>query len=319
MFAESFVTLGALLALQAPLARDLPTAVAAVDALPAARYVAPTAPIPRKIDIQRLGVDVSAASACVIDVATGRVLFEKEANDPHPIASLTKLVTAMTLLDDHPDMDELVTVLAEDDPREGKTVLPIGGRFTRRELFRALLIGSVNIAGNTLARTSEGGMKGFVQRMNEKARDLHLLQGVFVDPTGLEPENQASARDVAIILRTALSYPEIRETTERSALSLPNRATGKSIEINSTNLLLGSFLNKDPYRIVAAKTGSLPQAGFCLAQATRKEGSGEVISVVLGSENHFARFQDAKALTFWAFDAFNWPTPTSARVSADTK
>jgi D-alanyl-D-alanine endopeptidase (penicillin-binding protein 7) len=251
----------------------------------------------------------------VIDVATGRVLFEKGANIPHPIASLTKLVTAMTLLDDRPDMNVSVTILPEDDPHEGKTVLPIGGKFTRQELFHALLIGSVNIAGNALARSSEGGKTAFVERMNAKAKDLHLLQAKFVDPTGLEPENQASARDVATILRTALSYSEIRETTERSALTLTNRLTGKPIEISSTNLLLSSFLNKNPYRIVAAKTGSLPEAGFCLAQATRKEGAGEVISVVLGSENHFARFQDAKALTFWAFDSFTWPTPPSARLS----
>ncbi len=315
MFAESFITLGALLALQVPLARDLPTAIAAVDALPAARYVAPMAPVPRKTEIERLGVAVSAQSASVIDVATGRVLFEKEANKPHPIASLTKLVTAMTVLDDRPDMKEMLTILPEDDPREGKTVLPIGGKFTREELFHALLIGSVNTAGNTLARTSKGGMTGFVERMNAKAKDLHLLQGKFVEPTGLEPENQASARDVAILLRTALSYPEIRETTERSALTLPNRLTGKTIELNSTNLLLGSFLNKNPYRIVAAKTGSLPEAGYCLAQATRKEGSGEIIAVVLGSTDHFVRCQDANALTFWAFDAFSRPTPLSARLS----
>lgn len=314
MFAESFVTLTALVALQAPLSRDVPTAVAAVNALPVARYVAPSAPVPRKMDIERLGIEVSAESASVIDVATGHVLFAKDAYKPHPIASLTKLMTAMTLLDQHLDMEERLTVTAEDDPREGKTVLPIGGTFTRGELFRALLIGSVNIAGNTLARTSPGGMEAFVQKMNTKASELHLLQGVFVEPTGLEPANQASAHDVAIMLRSALSYPEIRETTERLALTLPNRATGKSIEISSTNLLLSSFLNKTPYRIVAAKTGSLPQAGYCLAQATRKDNAGEVIAVVLGSDNHFARFQDAKALTFWAFDAFRWPTSVTTRL-----
>ncbi len=316
MFAESFVTLGALLALQVPIARDLPTAIAAVDALPAARYVAPAVPVPRKADIERLGIDVSAQSACVIDVATGQVLFEKDANKAHPIASLSKLVTAMTLLDADPDMKEMITILPEDDPHEGKTVLPIGGKYTREELFHALLIGSVNIAGNTLARTTfEGGMPAFVAKMNDKSKELHLLQGRFFEPTGLNPENQASAKDVAILLRTALSYPEIRETTEQSALTLPNRLTGKPIEISSTNLLLGSFLNKNPYRIVAAKTGSLPEAGFCLAQATRKEGAGEVISVVLGSQDHFQRFQDAKALTFWAFDTFTWPTLPTARLT----
>lgn len=315
MFAESFVVWGVFLALQAPLARDVPTALAAIDGLPPARAAVAAGPVPRKTDIERLGVEVSAQSASIIDVATGRVLFEKDGYTAHPIASITKLATAMTILDDGLDMNEMLTILPEDHPREGKLVLPIGGRYTRQELFDALLIGSVNIAGNTLARTSEGGMTGFVERMNNKAKELHLLQGVFVEPTGLKPGNQASARDVAMLLRAALSYPQIRETTERSALTLPNRLTGVPIEIGSTNLLLSSFLNKRPYRIVAAKTGSLPEAGFCLAQATRKEGAGEVISVVLGSTDHFGRFQDAKALTFWAFDAFTWPTPVSARLS----
>ena len=311
MFAESFVTLGALLALRAPLARDVSSAMAAVDALPIARYVGPSAPIPLKTDITRLGIDVSAQSAAVIDVATGQPLYEKNADEPHPIASLSKLITAMTLLDEHLPMEEMVTIAPEDDPKEGKTVLPIGGTFTRQELFHALLIGSVNMAGKTLARTSQGGTETFIQRMNAKARALHLLQATFVEPTGLSPENQASAHDVALMLRAALSYPEIRETTEHSDVILPDRAASKSITIKSTNLLLDSFLNKAPYRIVAAKTGSLPEAGFCLAQATRKDGSGEVISVVLDSVNHFARFQDAKALTYWAFDAFRWPkSPT---------
>lgn len=309
MFAESFITLGALLALQAPLARDLPTAVSVVDALPVAPYARPKAPVPRKEDVSRLGIDVSAKSAAVIDVESGRMLFEKSADESHPIASLSKLITAMTVLDQGLPMDEMITIKPEDDPREGKTVLPIGEKFTREELFHSLLIGSVNISGNALARSSTGGYDAFIKQMNDKARDLHLLQATFSDPTGLNPKNQASARDVALMLRAALSYPEIRETTERSELVLPGRVLGKDIKINSTNLLLGSFLNRNPYRVIAAKTGSLPEAGFCLAQATRKQGSGEVISVVLGSQDHFVRFQDAKALTFWAFDAFTWPTP----------
>jgi D-alanyl-D-alanine endopeptidase (penicillin-binding protein 7) len=119
--------------------------------------------------------------------------------------------------------------------------------------------------------------------MNAKAQILGMRQAHFDDPTGLDSNNQASAHDVALALRAALHYPEIREITKISKIQLIGRATAKPYLIDSTNLLLGSFLNRDPYRIVAGKTGSLPEAGFCLAQATEDKGGHEVIVVVLGS------------------------------------
>jgi D-alanyl-D-alanine endopeptidase (penicillin-binding protein 7) len=305
MFAESFLALASLLTVRE--ARLPPTQTVVVQSLPVAHYVPGPQP-PTKKDENSFGVETTARAAIVLDVASGEVLYEKDAETAYPIASLTKLVTAMTMLDQKQNMDEMVTILAEDDPKEGRPVFPEGEQFTRQDLLRALLVGSVNISGNALARTFPGGRVAFLAAMNAKAQKLGMSQAHFEDPTGLNSHNQASAHDVAMALRAALSYPTIRDITETNQITLVSHTTSKPYLIKSTNLLLGSFLNQDPYRIIAGKTGSLPEAGFCLAQATRNKEGHEVIAVVLDSENHFARFQDAKALTYWAFQSFEWPT-----------
>jgi serine-type D-Ala-D-Ala endopeptidase (penicillin-binding protein 7) len=301
MFAESLIALVGALSLQAT--QETPANGFVVQELPVAKYAAP-AVVPEKKRPESLGMEITAKAGLVMDVDSGEVLFEKNGYTAYPIASLTKLMTAMTFLDHHPNLDEQVTVTPDDMKGEGKSVFFPNERMTKRELLQALLVGSVNAAGNALAR-STGDEKAFVEAMNVKARALGLREAFFADPTGLDRQNRASAREVAIIMKAALEYPEIRETTGLSKIEIKSRIGQKPYLIKSTNLLLSSFLNKTPYRIVAAKTGSLPEAGFCFAQAT-EQGSRRVITVVLGSENHFDRFQDAKALTFWAFDTFQW-------------
>ncbi len=312
MFAESFLTLASVLTFRE--ARFSPAKLVTTQSLPVAHYVSGPLP-PIKKDENSFGVQTTAHAAMVLDVASGEVLYEKDAETVYPIASLTKLITAMTLVDYKLNMEELITITKEDDPKEGRTVFAEGEQFTRGELLRALLIGSVNVAGNALARTSGGG-PAFVVAMNARAQKLGMAQAHFSDPTGLDRQNQASAHDVAFALRTALGYPEIREITKTEKITLLEHRTNKPYVIKSTNLLLESFLNQDPYQIIAGKTGSLPEAGFCLAQATRNKAGREVIVVVLGSENHFARFQDAKALTYWTFQSFVWPEKGSKHQAA---
>lgn len=309
MVAESFISLVGFLAAHTANAQ---TPILALNELPVAKYAAPATQGPTKKTADSFGIDVSARAAAVIDVSSGVVLFEKNAEAAYPIASLTKLMTAMTFLDTKPDLNAEVTVTKEDENTEGAAVFNGGERLSKRELLQALLVGSVNTAANTLAR-STGDTDAFLRAMNRKAKSLKMVHATYFDPSGLDPRNQASAKDVAIALRAALSYPEIRSATERSNVSFKGRATGKPYTIQSTNLLLGSFLNKAPFRIVAGKTGSLPEAGFCMAQATRNREGNEVIAVVLGSGNHFARFQDTKALTAWAFDTYEWPRRATAQ------
>lgn len=284
-------------------------ATAVWNKLPVARPAVSTAPVKRKED--SLGIDIAAASAIVVDADSGAVLFEKNADKVLPVASLTKLVTAMTYLDLKPDFTAPVHIAASDDPMLGKTVLPTEERFTTKEVFDALLIGSVNESANALARTSLG-TEAFVQKMNEKARTLGLKHLSFVDPSGEGSRNVGTAREIAQALKMATTYPEITQAMRRGSVTL--RGTKKPYQINTTNLLLASDLNKGSLKILGAKTGTLPEAGYCFAQITQGKDGQKVIVVLLGGESHFGRFQDVKALTYWAFDTYEWPGRVQASI-----
>ncbi len=301
MTAETLIVLFGSLALQA--ARHAP--MGSLNGLPVAKYVAVTSEAPFKRNQATLGIDVNAQAAVVMDVASGQVLYEKDSHTAYSIASLSKIITAMVFLDGKPNLDESVTFLQEDDASAGKTVIPTGEKLNKREVLQALLIGSVNEAANVLARTS-GGRDAFIDAMNRKARDIGMEHAIFFDPSGLDSRNKASAKDVALALRAALKYPELRDTTEQPAVTLAGRASTRKYQIKTTNLLLASDLNKKPYHIIAAKTGTLPEAGFCMAQATRDQDGHEIIAVILAGDTHYSRFQDVKALTYWSFQNFEW-------------
>lgn len=270
------------------------------DAAPSARAAAKP---PTKRRIGSMGVETASKAVFVADVETGSVLYAKKPHDVLPIASLTKLMTAMVVLDRNPDLKATVTFADEDFRGEGTSVFAPGETITVDDALRALLVGSVNAAGNMLARTSVG-REAFVAVMNQKVKDLKLATPVFMDPTGVDISNRASAADVAAMITIAMSYPEIRQIAALPSVTV--RAQKKTYAIASTNLLLGSFLNKKPYRIVGAKTGSLPQAGYSMAQITENEAGHAVVAVIFSSPNHFSRFQDMKAVTAWAFDAYEW-------------
>jgi D-alanyl-D-alanine endopeptidase (penicillin-binding protein 7) len=303
MFAETLVALISILSLQA-ISTPAPTS-AQLRSLPVARYVAPVYAAPVKKNHTSFGVDVSAKAAVVMDVASGHILFEKNPDEALPIASLTKLVTAITLLDMEPDFDAFVDMSYSDKGRIGRTFVELDDRFTTRELIELMLIGSSNEAAHALARHHGGD--AFLAAMNQKARDIGMKSAVFYDSSGLNANNKASAKDVAIVMRAVLKYPVIQAITKQSVVNVTGRRSGREYSLDSTNLLLGSRLNVEPYNVVAGKTGSLPEAGFCFAQTTRNEKGDEIIAVVLGSETHYARFQDVKALTYWTFENFLWP------------
>ncbi len=211
----------------------------------------------------------------------------------------------MTFLDTKPDLAQTVTIEESDIDTQSRPEFAPGDIVTKGDLLKAMLVGSVNTAANAIAR-STGGTEKFVEAMNRKVKDLDLRSPRYVDPSGLDEANRANAADVAAILSTALNYPEIRDITHLSDVTITTAAK-KEVKLNSTNLLLSSFLNQKPYGIVAAKTGSLPQSGYCMAQVTKNEGGHQIVAVELGSENTFSRFQDIKALTAWTFESYQWP------------
>lgn len=273
---------------------SLPTALSVVRPQP-----------PKKRRPESLGVKTTSASAFVADLATGSVLYAKDPHHVQPIASLTKLVTAMVFLDLKPDLSKTITFVEEDFDHESKPVFKTGENMTYEDVLRSLMVGSVNASANAIARTTLGTEK-FVAAMNEKMKKLGLRSPVFVEPSGIDPQNRANAADVAAIIATAVSYPEIRKFAGQSEIQIRGRISNENYKVKSTNLLLSSYLNKKPFTIVTAKTGSLPEAGFCMAQVTRNEAGNQIVVVELGSNNHFSRFQDVKALTTWAFDTYTW-------------
>ncbi|HVM90647.1 MAG TPA: serine hydrolase [Verrucomicrobiae bacterium] len=289
----------ALQALRAPMVKPI-----ASNPLPVVHSILDHAP--HRKEGASLGVEVTAKAAIVMDMDTGAVLFEKNADQALPIASLTKLVTAMTYLDTKPDLSKEVTILPEDMGAIGGSELKAGDTLPAGDVFQAMLVGSLNESADALARSAMG-REAFVAAMNQKALELGMTGAHFVDPSGLDSLNHASARDVAIALKAASAYPEIRDAMAKSSLTLTSKINAKPYVIKSTNLLLTSDINKSPYKIVAAKSGTLPEAGYCFAQITQGPDGHRIIALVLNDDSHFGRFQDVKALTYWAFRSFEWP------------
>lgn len=303
MTLNGFVALAAALVVQAnPSPAALPKQL---DIQPVYRIAVSMPMRPERVRPDSYGVKTTAGSAIVADVSSGAVLYSKKATVARPIASISKVMTAMVLIDAGLKPDELLTVRATHIEAIGSHAFNDGDTVKRGEALRAMLVESSNEIANAFADAYEGGRQAFVDAMNEKARTLGLEQTHFEDPSGISPRNVGSALDVARMLRSALAYSEIRDATQSPAYFLKTTA-GRSVKIEPTNQLLDSYLNKDTYRITLGKTGSLPEAGFCLAMVTRKAEGQQVISVVLGSDSHPSRFQDVKALTAWTFEAFAW-------------
>lgn len=259
---------------------------------------------PRKIDPASLGVRLTAPSAALIDTKSGEVLFSQGDDRIVPIASITKLVTSMVILDLQPDWTKPVTIEAGDNALEGIPYLRVGDRLSAGDVFQVMLVGSANNAAMALSRSLGVSRQEFVARMNSKARSLGLFHTSFTDPTGYAPENVSTSLDVARMAYAALERPEIREALTRKELVVRTEA-GAERRVPATNELLGSFLNEGDFAIVGGKTGYTEEAGYTLVLRATK-GGADVIAVTLGSATSEDRFQDAKSLLFWGFKTFAW-------------
>lgn len=260
--------------------------------------------VPVKAADAPVAPSVTAKSVIVVDVGSGEVLHARDAEVVRPMASLTKLLTAMVVLDQGLRGEELLTVDAKDFVA-ARPEFAAGDTLPREVALRAMLVGSVNELANAFARSSEGGKEAFMEAMRQKAAVLGLTKTTVEEPSGINPRNQSTATDVARVMRAALGYPMIRDMTTARVVTVTTEA-GKQVKIDSTNLLLPTELNQQPYRIIAGKTGSLPEAGYCLAQVTQNAEGKQVIVVGMGSTDHFVRFNDVKVLTEWVLEAFTW-------------
>lgn len=258
-----------------------------------------------KKDQSRLGVDVGAVTAVALDWRTGEELYGKMPDSLRPIASITKLVTALVVLDAEPEWTKEVEVLGSDMRPGGIPYVIPGERMTVENLFNVSLVASGNGATVALARSTGMTDEEFVFRMNRMAERLGMTDALFVEPTGLDARNVASARGVALLVREALSHQEIAEAVRRSEYSF-RALSGLDHRVRSTDDLLGNFFMEEPFGFLGGKTGYVVEAGYCFGAAAENATKDKVIAVALGSESREARFDDVKRILYWVFDAYEW-------------
>jgi serine-type D-Ala-D-Ala endopeptidase (penicillin-binding protein 7) len=248
-------------------------------------------------DLDRDGApNLLSHAALVFDQTTGKTIYTKNADTPVPIASITKLMTAMVVLDAKLDLDEAVVIDAADVDviKASRSRLPVGTAFRREDLMRLALMASDNRAAASLARTYPGGTEAFVAAMNNKAKALGLTASRFVDATGLLPGNVASPHDLAMMVSAASSYAQIRDFSTTPALHVKLAETGHEMGFINTNALVRS----DGWNIGLSKTGFINEAGKCLVmQATIN--SKPVVIVLLDSWGRYTRMGDANRIKKW--------------------
>lgn len=239
-------------------------------------------------------LSLRSASALVLDQATGQALLEKQAGAVQPIASLTKLMTAMVLLDAHLDPQEILTITNDDKDmlRHSRSRLPVGTHLPREQALLLALLASENRAAHALGRTFPGGLSTFVEAMNAKAKELGLEETRFEDPSGLSSGNVASARDLARILEAAYRYPEIRDFTTRPGTTL--QAGRRNIQFPNTNALVRS----PRWTIGLSKTGYIQEAGRCLVMQAML-ANRPVLIILLDSWGKYSRLGDANRIKQW--------------------
>jgi D-alanyl-D-alanine endopeptidase (penicillin-binding protein 7) len=211
-------------------------------------------------------------------------------------------MTALIFLEKNRDMDRVLKIKRKLEI--GNNDFYSGEEVKARDLLYSALIGSDNTAAENLALSLEMSGEEFIAAMNAKAAEMDFQKTYFADPVGLNPKNKSTALEVAKILKEAFNYDDIRRAAEMKSYEFIS-VSGKRHFIKSTDRLLSSFINRPPYSILAAKTGSLQAAGYCLAMVVEYEGNA-VIIVSLGSRDDASRFQDVKSLAWWTFSNYKW-------------
>jgi serine-type D-Ala-D-Ala endopeptidase (penicillin-binding protein 7) len=241
-------------------------------------------------------VYLRSSSALVLDAATGEVVVDKNSDAVTPIASITKLMTAMVILDRGLDLEQRIVISRDDvDSLKGtRSRLRPGNILTRGELLLLGLMASENRAAAALGRTYPGGLEPFIAAMNAKAAALDMNDSRFVDPTGLSPYNVSSARDLVKLVRAAHDYQVIREFSTRDRASVRVSERGRPLSFHNTNGLVRAHR----WEVGLSKTGYISEAGRCLVMRVRL-ASKDLIVVLLDSWGRQSRLGDANRIKKW--------------------
>jgi D-alanyl-D-alanine endopeptidase (penicillin-binding protein 7) len=250
-----------------------------------------------KADFTKDGApNVLSSGVLVFDPASGQTLFSKNADQVTPIASITKLMTAMVVLDAKLTLEEPIELTNEDIDllKNTKSRLPIGAHFRRDDLLRLALMASDNRAASALGRNYPGGITAFVAAMNAKALSLGLTQTHYVDSSGLSPANVSSPQDLAKLVAAAAKYPLIKEYSTTGAVNVTLPDGKRKINFVNTNQLVR---NSD-WQIGLSKTGYINEAGKCLVMQAMIANQPIVI-VLLDSWGRLTRIGDANRIKKW--------------------
>lgn len=259
-------------------------------------------PDPANFRKARLGI--KSGQALVVDQESGEVLYSKNTDDVVSIASITKLMTAIVILDSGVPLLEEITIDRKDVDRYkgSRSKLSVGTTLMRAEALKLALMASENRAAAALARTFPGGTEAFVDEMNAKAYELGLLDTRFVDSTGLRPENVSTADDLAKLVSVAHSFPMIRDYTTSPAFAVesPSRQGTRVLHFVNSNRLVRS----STWDIGLSKTGYISEAGRCLVMQARIADRSLII-VLLDSWGKHTRIGDANRIKNWLETEFS--------------
>jgi D-alanyl-D-alanine carboxypeptidase len=249
-------------------------------------------------------IDLNIHSGAVLDSKTGTLIYGQEADYVQPIASITKLVTALVFLDTKPNWEEVYKMKASDRVDGGMIYLLTGEEVTVRDLFYLSLVGSANSATRALVSATGMTQKEFVAKMNKKVQSLGLKKTSFVDPVGLSDFNVSTAAEVTKIANEALKNKYIQEATLTKKYNFTTLA-GRTNTAYNTDILLGIF-SGDDIRIAGGKTGYTGMAGYCFVGKFINSEGNEVISAVLGGDTINSRFHETRNLINWTYNNFEW-------------
>ncbi len=252
-------------------------------------------------------LELKSSVALVLDSDTNEVLFSKNPQAVLPIASLTKLMTAVVVTEAQQPLNEQITINDEDIDTEknSRSRLKIGTTLSREEMLHLALMSSENRAAHALGRSYPGGVDAFVAAMNRKARELGMNDTHYVEPTGLSSRNQSSARDLATLVQVAQEHQMIREfsTSPEYEVEVDSRPT----QFRTTNALVRS----PAWDIVLQKTGYITEAGRCLVMQAKMAGR-RLTMVFLDSTGKYSRIGDAERVRRWVSEL-----PAHTPVAAD--
>jgi D-alanyl-D-alanine endopeptidase (penicillin-binding protein 7) len=239
-------------------------------------------------------LDLRSSVALVLDQDTNEVLLAKNPQAVLPIASITKLMTALVVTEAGLPLDETLTVSAEDvDTEKGsRSRLRVGTSLSREEMLHLALMASENRAAHALGRHYPGGMPAFVAAMNRKAEDLGMKDTLYVEPTGLSSQNRSTAADLALLVREADKNEMIRRLSTSPEMAVAVGA--RLLSFRNTNALV----RKGEWEIGLQKTGYIAEAGRCLVMQAQLAGR-KLIMVLLDSTGKYSRIGDAERIRRW--------------------